>query len=78
MIELLSNDEMSQADRLAIDGGIAGIDLMEKAGKAVAEAAASWRRPRRTITSANAAAVSISGAPETIVSKRSKHRTIKS
>jgi hydroxyethylthiazole kinase-like uncharacterized protein yjeF len=44
MIEILSNDEMSQADRLAIDGGIAGIDLMEKAGKAVAEAAASWRR----------------------------------
>lgn len=44
MIELLSNDEMSHADRLAIDGGIAGIDLMEKAGKAVVEAAASWRR----------------------------------
>jgi ADP-dependent NAD(P)H-hydrate dehydratase / NAD(P)H-hydrate epimerase len=44
MIELLSNVEMIEADRRAIDGGIAGIDLMEKAGKAVAEAAASWRR----------------------------------
>src|SRR3984957_14180736 len=44
LIELLSNVEIIEADRLAIDGGIAGIDLMEKAGKAVAEAAASWRR----------------------------------
>jgi len=38
MIEILGNVEMSHADRLAIDGGIAGIALMEKAGSAIAEA----------------------------------------
>jgi ADP-dependent NAD(P)H-hydrate dehydratase / NAD(P)H-hydrate epimerase len=37
MIELLDNDEMAQADRLAIAGGMAGIDLMERAGSAVAD-----------------------------------------
>jgi NAD(P)H-hydrate repair Nnr-like enzyme with NAD(P)H-hydrate epimerase domain len=36
MIELLSNTEMGEADRLAIAGGIAGIDLMNRAGEAVA------------------------------------------
>jgi len=44
MIEILSNAEMSQADRLTISGGVAGIALMEKAGAAVAEAVAA-RRP---------------------------------
>lgn len=44
MIELLSNTEMAQADRLAIAGGIAGIDLMERAGEAVADVVAA-RRP---------------------------------
>lgn len=40
MIELLSNAEMAEADRLAIAGGKAGIDLMEQAGKALADAVA--------------------------------------
>ncbi len=35
---LLSPTEMGIADRLAIEGGTAGIDLMEAAGKAVADA----------------------------------------
>src|SRR5262245_3418565 len=40
MIELLSNSEMAEADRLTISGGTAGIALMEKAGLAVADAVA--------------------------------------
>jgi hydroxyethylthiazole kinase-like uncharacterized protein yjeF len=41
MLEILTNAEMAEADRLTIAGGISGIDLMEHAGKAVADAAAS-------------------------------------
>lgn len=37
---LLTPEEMGQADRLTIEGGIPGIDLMERAGAAVAKAAA--------------------------------------
>src|SRR5437868_4979561 len=40
MIELLNPDEMARCDQLAIAGGVAGIALMEKAGRAVADAVA--------------------------------------
>jgi ADP-dependent NAD(P)H-hydrate dehydratase / NAD(P)H-hydrate epimerase len=45
MIELLSNTEMREADRLSIAGGVAGLTLMENAGKAVAQAVSARQRP---------------------------------
>jgi hydroxyethylthiazole kinase-like uncharacterized protein yjeF len=44
MNELLTTTEMAQADRLTIAGGIAGIDLMENAGRAVADVVAARQR----------------------------------
>src|SRR6516165_9557250 len=48
MIELLTTAEMGEADRLTIAGGVPGIDLMENAGRAVADAVMA-RHPREEI-----------------------------
>jgi len=37
MHELLTTDDMYEADRLAIENGVAGIELMENAGQAIAD-----------------------------------------
>ena len=50
MIELLTNAEMAEADRLTIASGIAGIDLMERAGQAVAEGVAARHPPGSRVT----------------------------
>jgi ADP-dependent NAD(P)H-hydrate dehydratase / NAD(P)H-hydrate epimerase len=45
MIEVLTNAEMGEADRLTISGGIAGLTLMENAGKAVARTVSARQGP---------------------------------
>jgi hydroxyethylthiazole kinase-like uncharacterized protein yjeF len=50
MTEILTNTEMAEADRLTIGAGVAGLTLMENAGKAVADAVTRrWARGSRTV-----------------------------
>lgn len=47
--ELLTNTEMYEADRLAIEAGVAGFQLMETAGQGVARAIMARRTPGRVL-----------------------------
>jgi hydroxyethylthiazole kinase-like uncharacterized protein yjeF len=49
MLELLTNAEMGEADRLTIAGGVPGIDLMERAGAAVANSVMLHHPPRSRV-----------------------------
>ena len=50
MIELLTTAEMAQADRLTIAAGTPGMDLMEAAGRAVADAVSARHPPGARVT----------------------------
>src|SRR5215469_4635817 len=45
MREILTNAEMGDADRLTIEGGVAGLTLMENAGEAVAQVVSARQSP---------------------------------
>src|SRR5688572_29633 len=49
MIELLTTGQMGRADALTIEAGVAGIDLMERAGRAVADVVIAGRPASRAI-----------------------------